>query len=84
GDIDWDRSFIEGFVVQRTDPSYTASQIVPIIDQHSYTFNQRVPVGASLIVRWELEAIDPGDYSGTFSVYVGTASATQIVRIVVR
>lgn len=64
--IDVDDSFLSGVQVERIDPEPTAT--THICGQRSWNFGQSVAPGTSMVVRFQLRAVQEGHFSGDIDV----------------
>jgi hypothetical protein len=64
--IDIDDSFLTGFQVVSIDPK--SSNTTHVFGQRSWDFGQSVPSGKSMVVRFELKAVQQGRFSGDVDV----------------
>jgi hypothetical protein len=83
--IDVSTGYLEGIAIEGSEPSFTESFALPIIDQQSYTFEREIPPGETLIVEFSAIAVKAGDFGGEISVCVNTGGLCTdfVVRTVV-
>jgi hypothetical protein len=63
-DVDVANSYLEGVVVQSSQPPFRDAMHVPIDETISHSFDQTVEPGSELRVTFEMVAVHPGDFAG--------------------
>ena len=65
---------LSGIPIEDSQPRYIEDYPIPLVDYHSYTFQQAIGPGETLVVRFFGYALKTGDFSGPFDVCIGTGS----------
>jgi hypothetical protein len=63
-DLDVADAYLEGIVIERTDPPFTEAFHVPIDNTFSYSVDVPIPAGEEVTVRLYAYAARPGDFNG--------------------
>ena len=77
--IDVGESYLEGFNVLSTEPSYKASTTIPIDNSRSYTFEADIPAGATNVFTFKLRASRKGRFTGDIDTCEGMRFVTHVV-----
>jgi hypothetical protein len=66
--IDIDAAFLGSFQVLAVAPELTGTEMIPLLDQRSWRFDQSVPAAQKLILRFTLPTIEAGHFVGNVDV----------------
>ncbi len=78
--IDIDRSFLTGFEVISVSPQSSADTFTQV--QHSWSFTETVPAGASLKATYRLKPIRNGRFAGSIEVYNATLDSSSAIAAI--
>jgi len=81
--IDIGESYLEGFAVTSTEPSYSSSMTVPIDNSRSFEFGSTVGPGATNVFIFHMRAQRKGRFIGDIDVCEGLQFLTQVADTVV-
>jgi hypothetical protein len=83
--VDITSNYITGIAILRSEPAYSETFHIPVVDYESYTLQHNVPPHESVTVRFYGQAVNKGDYSGGVDVCIGSGSdcASHSIRTVV-
>jgi len=84
--IDFQQTYLEGILISDSAPRFTESTKIPIVEYISYAFEENIPPGETLVVRFSAVAFLAGDYSGDVDICINKESvcSTVNVRTIVR
>jgi hypothetical protein len=72
--IDISTDYLNGIPIEESQPRYIDDFPIPLVDYHSFTFQQTIGPGETLVVRFFGLALKAGDFSGPFDVCIGTGA----------
>jgi hypothetical protein len=72
--IDISTDYLSGIPIEESQPGFIDDYPIPLVDYHSFTFQQAIGPGDTLVVRFFGFALKTGDFSGPFDVCVGSGS----------
>jgi hypothetical protein len=72
--IDISTDYLSGIPIEDSQPKYIEDYPIPLVDYHSFTFQQSIGPGETLVVRFFGFALKTGDFSGPFDVCIGSGS----------
>jgi hypothetical protein len=72
--IDIAEGYLSGIAIRSSDPPFTESYSLPVVDFRSYTLGQSIAAGETLVVRFDAVGLQAGDYAGEIDVCVGSGS----------
>lgn len=72
--IDISTNYLNGIPVEESEPRFVEDYPIPLVDYHSFTFQQEIGPGETLVVRFFGFALRSGDFSGPFDVCIGSGS----------
>ena len=83
--IDISTDYLNGIPIEDTQPRFIEEYPIPLVDYHSFTFQQPIGPGETLVVRFFGFALKSGDFSGPFDVCIGTGAncSTSTARTVI-
>lgn len=83
--VDFTFSYLEGLIIESSEPPFTESSTIPIIEYESYTFEKTIAPGEELTVTFTVTALEIGAYSGEVDICINNESAcsTRIIRTTV-
>jgi hypothetical protein len=83
--VDIASSYITGIAILRSEPAYSETFHIPIVEYESYTLEQNLPANEIVTVRFYGQAVNQGDYSGAVDVCIGSGSdcASHSIRTLV-
>ena len=70
--IDVSDKYLEGVIVESTDPDHISSEHIPIDNSVSYRFEKDLDSGESMEVTFYCKAITTGDFSGDFDFCINS------------
>lgn len=74
--IDFSMNYLEGLVIDEADPQFGSTNLydsfAPTESFMTYYFDQTIPAGGSLLVRFSATAVMEGDFSGQITVCVNS------------
>jgi hypothetical protein len=84
-DLDVAESFLEGIVIERTEPPFAESIHVPLTNVRSHTYDLALPAGRTVEVHLHSFAADTGEHVGRFGFCIDsqTQCTFDLVRLVV-
>jgi hypothetical protein len=83
-DVDIAEGYLAGFTVSRIEPRPRSSMHVPIDNSRSFTFEVKIPPGASSSFKFKLRAEKPGVYRGDVDVCEGSRFVTGMAQTSVK
>jgi hypothetical protein len=83
-DVDLSDEYLAGFTVAKVTPAAKSSTHVPIARSQSFTFDMKIPAGASQTFVFTLRAEKAGIYRGDLDVWEGSQSITSMAQTVVK
>jgi hypothetical protein len=72
--IDISTDYLSGVPIEDSQPKYIEDYPIPLVEYHSFTFQQSIGPGETLVVQFFGFALKSGDFSGPFDVCIGTGS----------
>jgi hypothetical protein len=83
--VDITTNYVTGIAILRSEPAYSETFHIPIVDYESYTLEHNVPPNETVTIRFYGQAVNQGDYSGGVDVCIGSGSdcASHSIRTVV-
>ena len=83
--IDISSEYLAGIAVKEAEPPFVESFSIPLVDMQSYTFEQEISPGTTLVVQFFGVAVKTGDFSGNIDVCInsGAICTTFTARTVV-
>jgi hypothetical protein len=84
--IDFELKYLEGILITESAPRFTESFELSLVEFMSYSFEENIPSGESVVVRFSALAILKGNFSGDVDVCINDVAicTTNNVRTVVR
>ncbi|MBP1620864.1 MAG: hypothetical protein H6Q02_1631 [Acidobacteria bacterium] len=85
-DLDIADSYLDGVVLQSSEPPFSSSQHVPVDRSVSHSYDRSIPAGGTLSIRLQALALRPGDFAGDFDLCINHSYAClpHHVRTVIR
>ncbi|MCZ6601557.1 MAG: hypothetical protein O6952_00970 [Planctomycetota bacterium] len=65
--------YLDGIAIQGTKPEFTTSHHTPIFDIQTYEFQENIPAGDSIEVRFVAKAVKTGDFRADIDVCINSA-----------
>jgi len=83
--VDISSTYLDGIAIVETEPPYVESFNIPLVDMLSYTFEEEISPGRTLVVQFFGVAVKTGDFSGDIDVCInsGDICTTFTTRTVV-
>jgi len=83
--IDVGDAYLKGVAIQRTEPAFKQSMHIPIVNMQSYEFEQTIPAGGEMVVKFLAVAVKVGDFAADVNICVNSEATCQIhpIRAVV-
>lgn len=72
--IDISTDYLSGIPIEESQPRFIDDYPIPLVEYHSFTFQEMIGPGDTLVVRFFGFALKTGDFSGPFDVCVGSGS----------
>ena len=84
--VDFESKYLEGILITESAPRFTEASEIPLVEFMSYSFEENIPPGETLVVNFVALGILRGSYSGDVDVCINDVAicSTYNVRTVVR
>jgi hypothetical protein len=85
-DLDIADTYLDGVVLQASEPPFASSQHVPLDRSVSHSFDLPIPANGELVITLRALALRPGDFAGDFDICVNRSYAClpHHIRTIVR
>ncbi len=74
-DLDIADKYLDGIVIESTEPRFSEAIHIPIRNVMSYSFDLPIEPGEELVVVLRAYAARPGDYAGTFDFCINSETS---------
>jgi hypothetical protein len=75
--IDIGDTYLVGIAIQRTEPAFTQSVHIPLVNMQSYEFGTPIAAGGEQVMKFYAVAVKAGDFSATMDVCINSPSVCQ-------
>ena len=70
--IDISSEYLAGIAIKEANPPFVESFLIPLFDIQSYTFEQEISPGTTLVLQFFGVAVKTGDFSGSIDVCINS------------